>query len=770
MENKNNFYMLIDDVFDITDRGPVATGTIESGFIKVGDEVKITGMGKSHIAIVVGIEMFRKILNQGEEGDNVGLILCGVSKNDIKHGMMMRLADTDVTFSKSKTPSSSNSESSTVTTNDSTSNMNIDKSKIEYVIGIDLGHGETSAAYCSLQWNEGINQLQAPKDIELSGGGNRAKVIPSAISVTNDGQVIIGESAFNSDILQKAKVNVCFKRKPQDINGEAEMLMILYMEAVYRLIREKLSGILTDSNHLVFIATPSGWEDKDQKLYWEMAKKAGIPIPKGGVTRESKAAFIRAQSDPSTKLGQNVQKGALIVDLGSSTLDLSYYNASLSKPINFGYDCGASAIERAMYSAKLANQDIVKQFIGKYPLLNDALLFKMRELKEHVFVSTSPKTSKTIDFENIVDDDEDFYDESVKVKYRKGEIDEFLEEIGYVKVLRDKISDFVENHISGKPVYGAYLTGGAARMDFVKHIVAECLAIPDEKVIMDSDPSLTISQGVAEEGRRVLRIGDSDKKLALMFSKVSGDAIYSHFAEELSEKLLDEVSEAVSDTIEEWANSSWNSSLNDLNDLIEESVENVIDECTSDINVILYKAIEEETLSIRKEVDVIVEAYTSERTKIAVPLLKDLGISGEFDFDMSDVIREVSCLLQNKSFRWSDVASATGIAIAVGSILGGPLGLFIGGGTLVYKTFFGEEETESQKNARVMSEILDEENRSRVLNDLKAKWDEVYDSIDEAITDSISDNTRLRKKVSSSVDNLLTAYKEALTKARIMIE
>ena len=83
------FLMPVEDVFSITGRGTVATGRIESGIIHVGDEVEILGLGEDKKSVVTGVEMFRKLLDQGEAGDNVGLLLRGVDKNEIKRGMVL---------------------------------------------------------------------------------------------------------------------------------------------------------------------------------------------------------------------------------------------------------------------------------------------------------------------------------------------------------------------------------------------------------------------------------------------------------------------------------------------------------------------------------------------------------------------------------------------------------------------------------------------------------------------------------------------------------
>ena len=83
------FLMPVEDVFSITGRGTVATGRIETGRVKVGDEVELLGLGEDKKSVVTGVEMFRKILDEGEAGDNVGLLLRGVDKNEIKRGMVL---------------------------------------------------------------------------------------------------------------------------------------------------------------------------------------------------------------------------------------------------------------------------------------------------------------------------------------------------------------------------------------------------------------------------------------------------------------------------------------------------------------------------------------------------------------------------------------------------------------------------------------------------------------------------------------------------------
>ena len=82
------FLMPVEDVFSITGRGTVGTGRIERGIVKVGEEVEIVGMGSKRKTVITGVEMFRKLLDSGQAGDNVGLLMRGVEKTELERGMV----------------------------------------------------------------------------------------------------------------------------------------------------------------------------------------------------------------------------------------------------------------------------------------------------------------------------------------------------------------------------------------------------------------------------------------------------------------------------------------------------------------------------------------------------------------------------------------------------------------------------------------------------------------------------------------------------------
>lgn len=89
-DNEKPFLMPIEDIFSITGRGTVATGRIETGVIHTGDEMEIIGLGaEGKKTVCTGVEMFRKILDEGQAGDNVGLLLRGIDKKEVKRGMVL---------------------------------------------------------------------------------------------------------------------------------------------------------------------------------------------------------------------------------------------------------------------------------------------------------------------------------------------------------------------------------------------------------------------------------------------------------------------------------------------------------------------------------------------------------------------------------------------------------------------------------------------------------------------------------------------------------
>jgi hypothetical protein len=631
-----------------------------------------------------------------------------------------------------------------------------DKKKYEYVIGIDLGHGETSAAICPLQWDTLSANLDPVKDLEM--GGNR-KVIPSAITILEDGSAYIGDAAFNPEVLKKATVRVCFKQAPKDINGEAEKTMIRFMHEVYVRIRENNQALLQDGNHLVYIATPSGWNKDQQALYMQMAEAAGIPI--AGVTKESRAAFVRAQQDVTSGLGKNIHKGAIVFDMGSSTLDFTYMNDANENLIDYGYDCGASLVEKTIYGKKREDVDAIQTFEAKYPKLVDYLLFQARAAKEKVYFDPTLPYKKTINFEDIIDDEE-LEDERFKFTFQPGQLDELLTQTGYLKKIEDAMIDFRQNKINGQPIYGVFLTGGASRMDFINDLVCKSWGVTQQQVYRDTDPSLTISQGVAEVARIDLRTEGGDVEIAKEIAKLEqSDEIFESFATNYGHMVWDDVTDTIIDTVRDFCESTQDRSANQLQTQLRYNIQNSVSRKSSEAVSYLQEEIDDKTQGIKQAVDSMVRAYARQGTSVTVPELKisslDVG-----SINMDSVVKEISDQIVENSTNWLGIG---GLGLA--AILFGIPGLLIGWGL---GKLFGKSEEEKKQEA--MSKPLDYDTRQTVWEGFAEKWDgeHMSEKLHEDIISSVANNRKIKQDIQSALRTMLDAYKRELKNARILVD
>lgn len=636
------------------------------------------------------------------------------------------------------------------------------KKQIEYIIGIDLGHGETSAAICPLQWETPVDQLDPAKDLDM--GGNK-KVMPSAITILDNGNAYIGDAAFNPEILKQADVHVCFKQAPKDVNGAPEKIMIRFMQEVYKKIRENNKATLTEGNHFVYIATPSGWDRTTQNLYVEMARLAGLPI--AGVTKESRAAFVRAQKDVTSGLGRNIDKGSIVFDMGSSTLDFTYMNKNLPGLIDHGYDCGASFIEKSIYTQQKDENEYVQLFAKKYPKLTDYLVFEARKIKEQVYFDPNMKVKKSINFDDFIEDDE-LEDERFKLAYKPGELNEFLEDNGYINSIENAMLDYKKNFIPNNDIYGVFLTGGASRMDFIIPLVCKCWNVEESQVYRDQDPSLTISQGVAEVARMDLRTEGLDTGLEEKINAlINGNQIYSSFVNRFSDVLKQQVASQVADTIIAFKDSNVNYSLNDLEDGISRAVRGTIDEIPDNLVPMMEDTIAEETSDIRATVEDIVANYSSQGINIQKVDFSiqsvDVG-----NIDLSGMMRGLSNSITQESSNWSGAIAGAAIGGAIAMILGGPLMWMVGGAAWLGSKFFGDSEEE--KAAKARARALTQEERIKVYNSIDEKWGDITSKINYSIDSAISSNQQIKNSINSVSRNLLQQYKDNLKSARILID
>ena len=635
------------------------------------------------------------------------------------------------------------------------------KESHRYVVGIDLGHGETSAAYAEIGWGEDMGTLEPVKDIDLP--QDKTFVIPSAISIEANGDLHVGADAFE---YQEAELHVCFKQRPTSINGKAEQLMIKFMSEVYKLIRERVGAILTDGNHLVYIATPSGWDKETQDLYGQMAREAGMPI--AGVTWESRAAFIKAQSSADSGLPQYVDKGAIVFDMGSSTLDFTYISTDVlkdnNKPIDYGYDCGASKVERLMYEKLKEDSDVVEEFEQKYPKGTDRLLFEMRKGKEEYYRKAEHKLRKTVDFYQLVSD-EDL--DVVRCVYKEGELDDYLKQKGYVELISKAMKDYKENHIKGMPIHAAFFTGGASRMDFLQDLVKDLWQV--DYVFRDQNPSLTISQGVAEAARSDVRSGGAGN-IKSEIRKIMNDIdVYGMFSEKLGAKMQEEIQASIATPVCSFKDADEDYCLADLEQSIQNNIESDVSNIGDWAKECMEQAFEDATTDIRDRMSKMLANYSKSDIKMGKLSAKQIELP-EMDLDLiSDQIQELASSFTESASEWTGVLTAGAIGAVAGFLLG-PIGWIGMGAVALWNAFFGEEETEEQKREKAKYKALDAEQRLKVYNEFDAKWGEICEQIEDSINEALSDSA-IKNKVNSQCKSVLREYaEECLRQTRLMLD
>lgn len=637
--------------------------------------------------------------------------------------------------------------------------VKLNKEKHKYVVGIDFGHGETSAAICELEWDKSAGTSeQKIRDIDMDRNAKK-KVIVSAICKTPNGRYHIGNEAFEPDnLIEGTQLSVCFKQAPHQIDGEKEQLMIAYMRTVYERIRNYEEN-LKDDNHIVYIARPSGWvKEETKELYRQMALKAGIPL--GGLTSESRAAIFYALS-PNVGFAKEVSQGAIVFDLGSSTLDFTYLKDNNESPIDYGYNLGASAIEQTIYEKLIYPTEGVDEFVANYPQYVDALRFQARLIKEEAY-SKDPETRTLVKFSldkvmsEECEDYEKYEDVDVKIKFKNvNELNELIENRStYISRMKESMIDYRDNHICGKKVHGVFLTGGASRMNFIIPLITEVFNLSETQVKIDGDnPSLTISRGIASLGvadaiTDVL-VTELEKKIPLLVDT-------SELQKRLIVKLSDEISSSSWRTVEN-ACLSFKTSQLDINlgmkDL-ESKIRIYMDkykeyELPRVISNVFNEFLKNESDNVRIELNKIISYYAPGREIKNIATTK---ISGS-----SAINNELNKMAENIAEICAKNTTST-----ISKVLWAALGIFLWGAfAIIYYAIKGVVNlfrSEETKRKELCKKIEDEKYviKSNILNEL---------------INQLTLNTEFKSVVSSNMkDYFNKLVKENIKQVRIPIE
>ncbi len=452
----------------------------------------------------------------------------------------------------------------------------------KYVIGIDFGHGETSADICNIQWKDNYLKLVAPESIEIFNGVPAIKSVLLVEKNEEQTQYYIGQQAINRYSNPKFHAHTnsfsfysYFKKIPSAMSIEEKEIMSTFMAQVYQQIRRQRQE-LTDSNHVVYIACPSNsekWTDNELKLYANIALEAGIPLAKiegqsVGIIRESRAAFLKARTNPSSK--PSVKEGILLIDFGSSTVDLTYYSSKFTKkPIDDGGEnCGAYNVEIKITQELKERNPIINDAITAIPSADTALLLTMREAKENFYTYEGEDMECSISVTKITGG------------AIRGGVEEFFSNTDISKILKEYFDEvrkcfekFRDNYIAEFPVKLIFMTGGASRMSFIQDIAREVFHY-DGEFYKETNPSLTISNGIALAGRADMRTFAMEEDL-LKDSLITNADIASQTIEYASSKIAEEVIRKVESKYSSFASRSYDDSISSLEGEIKSAIDSI---------------------------------------------------------------------------------------------------------------------------------------------------------------------------------------------------
>lgn len=447
---------------------------------------------------------------------------------------------------------------------------------IKYVIGIDFGHGETSAAYCLIEGDA------IPKDIQILPDKTS---IPSAICIetTTDGREIryIGYPAVNNSGRKPSMLfDAYFKDAPTSMSKEQKESIKNFFSEVYQQIIARYSSLFTANNHVVFIACPSNsekWTEEATNQYLEIALEAGLPIVGAsinghrieGIIRESRAAYIQLLHDDNVT--ERSTNSILVIDFGSSTVDITYHGKD-STLIDKSYPYGAEKVELAVINYLKSNpkyKDSIETLHSLYPDAYKKAEFTIRRSKEYFFKGDSYSLEVRLDFQNLTN--KKMLDKSISEDI----YDDTLEQIlaPYINDIEKEVfGNFKNDYLDGRQIGLLVITGGASCMPFVKEKAVEVFADEQTLVIPPKDPSLSVSEGLAAAGRADIKLFKLLKKL---FAKTD---ISTPF---IADDVFDTASQKMAESVVSMLNSEYkefrdNSSGTRTIDSLEKTIKNRI--------------------------------------------------------------------------------------------------------------------------------------------------------------------------------------------------
>lgn len=433
------------------------------------------------------------------------------------------------------------------------------------IIGFDLGHGESALAYTTLA---GASE---PEPLELMG----ETAIITAVGEHPTRGTLIGERAIMARA-ELPNLYIRFKDPALDAHPFAGKALRLFVRQVLKMLGSERQ-VKDIANALFFVGCPSGWERIDPTLpkrYEHLLRQAGLPQVR--VVPESRAAFLHAREAGDCHVSLNqLAKQVLLIDIGSSTTDITISQDFNSHPIDFGdIRLGGGLIDELLFKRALerhSRRQALERLFEERPALRSACEIKCRRLKQTFFAAQRHEPDAK--FEDSVRLESGLYFE---VLIDKGEIKTVLQlpipELDnrtWPEAFRYCL-ERARQEMGGRQPELIILTGGGARMGFLTEIAQAIF--PKVLMVRGKTPELAIAKGLAWFGRLDLKSKSFQQEVDTLLGtgnfkdiiKNSLPELFSHLAKKIAEGLIEEV---VKPAVKEWRSGRFDT-LKNLEEVI----------------------------------------------------------------------------------------------------------------------------------------------------------------------------------------------------------
>lgn len=643
------------------------------------------------------------------------------------------------------------------------------------IIGFDLGHGETA-----LTWVRANNQETTPQSLLIN---NRKSQITAIANHSKRG-ILIGDMAFQMP--DASTFDIAFKSRRFDDKNYQQTITEFVSEVYQHLIAT--TQINPDDINNFFIGCPSGWWQEEIATYKQLLIDC---LPNATVVKESRAALMHAKESGIFTI-QELQKSVLVIDIGSSTTDYTLVKGMADTPLDFGYDLGASLIDKQILKKTLefhrqyhqGNEEIIK--LAEHLSDEEILPLEQIEQLEAIFKQNPLyKNRCELRCRKAKEEYFNFYDlhentlvnvgsEDIQRKYKftplvngkiinsilhqplpeldnKSWCDAFKSQL---LIVQEKLS---EQKIKPSAIL---LTGSASKMYFILDICQQ--VFPELPPKRDGEPELSIARGLARWGRVYLRTSGFIEEIGVFLDNDLSDIVGKYipdFLAELSEQLATGlVDEVIKTSIQSWRNREL-VSLKALESHIEQKAKSWL---TSDCG---SKKVTDSLLNwLVKVQNEVQEQTNSICRKYGLPL----GTFGAKTINLGDQTQKVPTSISFEDLTGISVFVGHLVALIVGIVLAGLLHVVLFAGILapilgIAAYFVGESLV---KDTDIPSWIRNLISDKRIDDLATQKKPELQQKIYETLTKDPIIAIKLAKAIS---EWLKESVQEQADKARLLI-